>query len=280
MKSLALKNYRLCLAGAIGVVAITLHFSSRLTRATKDWTRQNEVVLEDVGEVLSVEQAGEIDRSCAFGDGCNSSLTLQVEGSNGTGELRFSNVFFDNGQLYGAGAQWDWQDQSTTIHIESGLSAAEYYSLQNYLTILDERLASKPFREFNYQRAMINWVLGNKAQAYEDIRVAIGIREDSKLSIEARNPNLYEPPREEYRVLALFQTFDGDYASALETAELLVASHEENGRELENDRELANDYVLRWIVQTESGNQEEADRVLEEACNTLLDKSSEDDADR
>lgn len=257
------------MAGVAGVVAIALIAGSNVERAARKWAVQNEIILEDTGEILGTELIGEKDRSCAFGDGCDSSFTLQVEGENGTGEVTFSNVFFSVGRLYGAGAQWNWQDESTVIHLESGLSAEEYYSLPNYLNVLNDRLASGHFHEFTYQRAMINWVLGNKTQAYEDIRIAIGIIEGNKRSIEARNPDLYQLPREDYRVLTLFQTFDGNYSDALETVELLIASHEER------ERGLANDYVLRWIVQTEAGEPDKADRLLEEACNVLWEEAEE-----
>lgn len=258
----------------IALTAISILFSSCSAQANlideaSKWVRQSPVIAEDVGTISSVEQASEVVGSCAFTDGCRYQFTLQVEGENGIGTIRMLDAFTDRllpNEFYVSSAIWHWQDEEVSIHGRSGMRYEEYYSLPNQLVLLDTEIAEGGGdQEDFYRRAIVNWLLGDRTQAYIDIQTSIRLEPTPEEVVQRMNPDLYEPFREARRTLATFQTLDGRYDDATSTVTQLLASYDEA------TPSLVRDYIFRWFVQTEAGKLSEANQVLAESCNLSSD---------
>lgn len=235
-----------------------------LYSAASDWVRQSPIVTEYTGEITDVEPVGEIEESCAFTDGCSYRFTMQVTGENGSGTIRFLNAFIDRlppQDFYLSSALWRWQGEEVTIHGPSGMRYEDYISLPNQLEVLSEEIArgNEDQRDY-YRRAIVNWLLENRTEAYADIQAAIALEPNSEHINERINPQLYEPFREASRTLAVFQALDGKYDEAMKVVEELIASHDDT------TPELVRDYLLRWFIQIEAGQLETANQVLATAC--------------
>jgi hypothetical protein len=268
MKSTKLKNHVFLLSGFLVILLSACGTEKRLYAAGEEWSRHNPIILEDTGGVIEVKPIGKREVDCFFTDGCISRFQLEVVGKEGTGLLKV----LDYGTTYPTFASWHWKGEQTSIHGETGMSFEEYYSLPNYLKVLTSEVEKGRSQNSLYKRAIVNWLLGNKIEAYEDINESIGLEEEHKQG--AINPKLYRPFREAFRVLALFQTFDGDYDLALKTAESIIKSHEDNGSDvIVND--IADDYFLRWFIQVEAGDFDVANRMLLGACRLPEDMVSE-----
>lgn len=256
--------YNFPLLGAIAVCVTSCSADNSLYAAAEEWARRSPIITQDTGEILSVTPAGDLEQSCAFTDGCSARFTLEVEGENGVGSLRMIDAFINRGPdraFYLSGAFWNWQGEKVAIHGKSGLRYEDYISLPNQLQVITEEIErTGGYQEAYYIRALINWLLANKPQAYEDIQLAIDLEAEAKQNQLEVNPELYEPFREAPRVPAVFQTFDGNYSSALENVETLLSSHEEGSVD------LVEDYLLRWFIQTESGQLATANQNLAAAC--------------
>lgn len=229
----------------------------RLYREAESWARLNPTILEDAGRITNVSPIGEREVECYFTDGCISHYSLEIQGENGAGKLDL----VDLGRPYPASARWSWKDESIGIEGETGLPWKIYYSLPNYLEILDDRLARNDSQKSYYQRSMVSWLLGDEAQAYTDIRSAID-REPQRKQAQAQiNADLYKPFIEAPRVLAVFQALDGEYSLAIDTVNSIIALHRDSSSE------LTTDYLLRWFIQHESGEPAIANESLMQACN-------------
>jgi hypothetical protein len=64
-------------------------------RQCVQWVKNSEIVKADVGEILAVAPIGNNPCSCAFTDGCNCYVSLEVVGQKGTGRIEMRSAFTD-----------------------------------------------------------------------------------------------------------------------------------------------------------------------------------------
>ena len=254
------------LIGSLVSLLCGCSYSGQLRAGGKEWAENNPVISRDAGEIVRVRGPKDVSRSCAFGDGCQYNFSLDVEGENGTGMLSFSNAFSSRGEFYLGGAIWEWEGEEVGIHWRSGLTIDEHYALPYYrewLTMLIKEYSGPGGRSeairYQYQRALVNWVLGYKQDAYLDIIDVIEKGRPSSIGFFYTDQTF--SPYEADAVLAAFYYLDKDYENAYDVIQFVV---EQVGEE---DHTRNGYYLFRWLIQFDSGDLMSANEELVDICN-------------
>jgi len=228
------------------------------------WVKKSDIIQHDVGKIKSVTPIGNTPCYCAFGDGCDCSLSLEVIGTRGTGHFYMGGAFVDlhSRRLYFTGGTWTFEDRKTRIH-PTGVTETAYYAPTNFIKVLNKEIKRTPnHRTLYFKRSHVRYVLGDLHGALEDITYAIDLLNNEKYVDQPRfnkicreekqrlEPDPKSCPSEEDRraykkTLALLKLEQGKVKEAYDLMQRVVKSSRADRREGE--------VFLTWIVQRYSG---------------------------
>lgn len=232
------------------------------------WVKKSEIVQRDVGQIKQVIPIGNNPCSCAFGDGCNCSLSLEVIGTQGTGHFKMVSAFIDrfSRRLYFSIGIWTFKERETRIH-PTGVTEAAYYAPANFIKTLNQEIKRSPrYDPLYFKRSHIRYALGDLDGALADITYAIDLLNEQKYVHQPRYNKICreesqrlepepewcpsEKERRAYqRTLALLKLEQGKIKEADSLMLRVVKSSRADQREY--------DVLLTWLIRRYAGKNDE-----------------------
>jgi tetratricopeptide (TPR) repeat protein len=222
------------------------------------WVKKSDIIQHDVGKIKGVTPIGNNPCICAFTDGCNCNLSLEVTGTRGIGHFEMVGAIVYVGSMrfdFEVGI-WTFDDRKTDIH-PTFVTVAAYYAPAHFIKVLNKEIRQTPNdRLLYFKRSHVRYALGDLHGALEDITHAIDLLydqtkcaqscRDKTQPLETKCCSSDEDLIAYRRTLALLKLEQGQVKEAYDLMQRIVESSRASYQQ-------EYDVLLTWIVQRYSG---------------------------